>query len=112
MRYLPDSKKGAKTQDYDRKEDGTDDLAEFPSDLVHSPLASSVESDHSRHHDLHRMAGGWGTRPLRNGYRHPLRISEIDPFLRQPVEVRRWLAVQRRRRADRVRLRREIGKMR
>ena len=47
MRYLPDSKKGAKTQDYERKEDGTDDLAEIPSDLIHSPLASFVKVDHS-----------------------------------------------------------------
>jgi hypothetical protein len=59
---------------------------------------------------------GWledgGTRPLGNGYRHPLRISGIDPFLRQPLGIRRCLDGQRRRRGDGIRLRIGIEKMR
>lgn len=85
MAQLPYSKKGAKTQNYERKDDGTDDFTELPSDLFHPPLAAFVESDHSRHHDLHGMAGGCGNGPLGNGSRHPLRNGGIDPFLGQPV---------------------------
>jgi hypothetical protein len=60
--HLPYSKKGANTQNYERKDDGTDDFTELPSNLFDAPLAAFVESDHSRHHGLHITAEGCGTR--------------------------------------------------
>lgn len=75
---------------------------ELPPDLFHPPLAASVESDYSRHHYLHWIVGGWGTRPLGHASRHPLRNGGIDPFMSQPMEIRRFLVGQKRRRENRI----------
>jgi hypothetical protein len=61
MRHLPKCNQGAKAQNYERKEDGTDDFTKLPSDLVHPSLAAFVKSDHSRHYDLLITAEGCGT---------------------------------------------------
>ena len=80
MRHLPECKQGAKAQNYERKEDGTDDFTELPSDLFQPSLAPFVESDHSRHHGLHRMAEGCGNQVVGEWSRHPVRNGEIVPF--------------------------------
>jgi hypothetical protein len=60
MRHFPKSNQGAKAQNNELKEDGTDDFPELPSDLFHPSLAPFVESDHSRHRDLRITAEGCG----------------------------------------------------
>lgn len=69
MRHLPECKQRTKAQNYERKGDGTDDFTELPSDLFHPSPAPFVESDHSRHHGLHRVAEGCENQVVGNGRR-------------------------------------------
>jgi hypothetical protein len=80
MGHLPERKQGAEAQNYERKEDGTDDFTELPSDLFHPSLTPFVESDHSRHHGLHKMAEECTNQGVGEWSRHPLFNGEIVPF--------------------------------
>jgi hypothetical protein len=78
-RYFPEREQSAKPQNEQRKDKNAYDFTELPSNQVQLPLAAIVESDHSRHHDLHL----W----LKDGEiarwelpRHPERVHRTVPF--------------------------------